>query len=73
MTARGRVVKGVIVLDSPAVLPEGAEVVIEVVDGKRDPREELREILLRHAGKGLNLPADLAERHDSCAHGKPRA
>jgi len=65
-------VNGVVVLDSSSSLPEGAEVVVHVVDGVSDEIAALREVLLRHAGKGTNLPPDLAENHDHYAHGKPK-
>ena len=75
MTYRGHVRNGRITLDDPARLPEGATVKVEVLerDGQSDrPSEALNALLLRHAGKGRGLPADLASRHDYYAHGKPR-
>ena len=77
MTYRGHVRNGRIALDDSARLPEGAEVKVEVVESGRDgrsgpPRDDLSDLLLRHAGKGRDLPPDLAARHDYYAHGKPR-
>ena len=34
--------------------------------------DDLSELLLRHAGKGRDLPSDLAANHDHYAHGKPK-
>jgi hypothetical protein len=34
--------------------------------------DDLTAILLLHAGKGQNLPSDLAANHDHYAHGKPK-
>ncbi len=72
MTARGRIVNGVVVLETTNALPEGAQVVVHVVDGATDEISVLKDILLKHAGKGVNLPPDLAEQHDHYAHGKPK-
>ena len=72
MTYRGHVKNGQITLDPPVELPEGAEVAVQLVEAAEDDRDELSEMLLRHAGKGRNLPPDLAEHHDHYAHGKPQ-
>jgi len=69
MTYRGHVKNGQITLDEPVALPEGSEVHVALVD---QADEDLNAILLRHAGKGRDLPSDLAENHDHYAHGKPR-
>ncbi|HRX83472.1 MAG TPA: hypothetical protein P5572_00470 [Phycisphaerae bacterium] len=72
MTFRGRIKNGQITLDEPARLPEGASVVVEVVSApEQGPNDDLADLLLRHAGKGVELPADLAAQHDRYAHGKP--
>jgi hypothetical protein len=70
MTYHGHIKNGQITLDEPVSLPEGAEVNVELV-GEADA--ELNAVLLRHAGRGQNLPADLAEHHDHYAHGKPKS
>lgn len=75
MTYRGHVRNGQIMLDEPIALPEGAELRIEVSTTPSTPNDEhetLKSLLLRHAGKGRDLPADLAANHDHYAHGKPR-
>ena len=72
MTYRGHVKDGQILLDDPVSLPEGVEVQIAVCDAPTEG-EGLNEILLRHAGKGRDLPEDLASNHDHYAHGKPKS
>ncbi len=72
MTVHGRVKNGVVVVDNPALLPEGAEVMVEVSTPAPEGTGDASSILLRHAGKGVGLPSDLAEHHDHYAHGKPR-
>jgi hypothetical protein len=72
MTARGHVKNGQILLDDPMPLPEGAEVVIAIVEPAPKNDDGLSAVLLRHAGLGQNLPPDLAEEHDFYAHGKPK-
>jgi hypothetical protein len=64
-------------MDDSARLPKGAEVKVEVVESGDNGRsraggEALRDLLMRHAGKGRGLPTDLAAHHDHYAHGKPR-
>jgi len=64
---------GVVVVEDPTVLPEGAEVIVEMTVQAQAVSGDVSAVLMRHAGKGINLPPDLAERHDHYAHGKPRA
>jgi hypothetical protein len=73
MTYKGHVKSGQIVLDEQVALPEGAAVNIEVVRVEGIAiSEDLGGLLLRHAGKGRDLPSDLAANHDHYAHGKPK-
>jgi hypothetical protein len=70
MEVHGHVKNGQVVIDSGGPLPEGARVRIRV-----EPTGEpttLAEKLLRWAGKGVDLPADLAENHDHYLHGQPK-
>ncbi|MEX2169374.1 MAG: hypothetical protein WD851_08685 [Pirellulales bacterium] len=69
MTYRGHVKNGQITLVDTVDLPEGIEVQVELID--RDAND-LNAILLRHAGKGRDLPSDLAANHDYYVHGKPQ-
>ena len=71
MKYRGHVKNGQITLDEPAQIPEGAEVMVAVVERANSNGDDLTEVLLRHAGQGRGLPTDLAEHHDHYAHGKP--
>jgi hypothetical protein len=73
MTYRGHIIDGRIALDEAVILPEGAEVQVQViVPVSSNGSEELASLLLRHAGKGNGLPTDLAEHHDHYAHGRPK-
>jgi hypothetical protein len=78
MVYRGRVKKGVVVLDEPTALPEGAEVRVEpVADEKGEPLLDengltLGQKLLKHAGKAIGLPPDLAMNHDHYLYGTPK-
>jgi hypothetical protein len=78
MVYRGHVEKGVVVLDDPVTLPEGLEVKIEpspdsqMVSAIDENGETLGQKLLRHAGKAVGLPPDLAENHDHYLYGTPR-
>lgn len=72
MTYRGHVKNGQITLGEPVRFPEGAEVVVALVEKPTTDGEDLNAVLLRHAGRGENLPRDLADQHDHYAHGKPK-
>ena len=72
MTYRGHIKNGQIMLDEPAQFPEGAEVIVALVEKPATKDHDLTAVLLRHAGQGRNLPIDLAEHHDHYAHGKPK-
>jgi len=75
MTYYGHVKNGEIALGTPIPLPEGAEIRVEIIlsnhNGPSSRSDTLKDLLLRHAGKGNDLPSDLASRHDFYAHGKP--
>lgn len=66
MTYRGHVKSGQIILDEQVALPEGSEVQVELVEERPI---SLIELLLKHAGKGGDMPADLAANHDHYIHG----
>ena len=70
MTYRGHVKKGVVVLDEPVKLPEGAAVRVELAapDDERTLAERLKDVI----GIVKGLPSDLARNHDHYAHGKPK-
>lgn len=70
--------KGVVVLDDAATLPDGVEVRIELPNGGGvepsldENGETLGQKLLKHAGKAVGLPPDLAVNHDHYLYGTSR-
>ena len=72
MTYKGKVTNGVVVLDDPKALPEGTVVAVEPMGDPGVDGESLPAMLLRHAGKGKDLPSDLARNHDHYVHGRRR-
>ena len=71
MTYKGHVQNGVVVLDEPVSLPEGAEVRVEPLE-KEDGFRALREGLLKLAGTVKGMPPDMARNHDHYLHGAPK-
>ena len=68
MTYRGYVKKGVIVLDPPAQLPEGAEVEVcasEQISAEATWAEVFRNVI----GQAEGLPADSSVNHDHYLYG----
>ncbi len=68
MTYRGHVKKGVIVLDAPAQLPEGAEVEVrtsEQASADATWAEVFRDVI----GQAEGLPADSSVNHDHYLYG----
>jgi hypothetical protein len=65
----GHVQNGVVVLDNGASLPEGMAVRVEPL-GPSEQTKSLTDQLLTWAGKGVDLPPDLARRHDHYLHGQ---
>jgi hypothetical protein len=78
MVYRGHVEKGVVVLDDSVTLPEGLEVSIEPSGGGEESPlldengQTLGQKLMKHAGKAVGLPPDLAENHDHYVYGTPK-
>jgi hypothetical protein len=77
MVYRGHVKRGVVVLDDVVTLPEGSEVRVEVTAEEAAPLldangETLGQKLLKHAGKAVGLPPDLAVNHDHYLYGTPK-
>ena len=71
MVYRGRVKNGVIVLDPPASLPDGAEV--EVVPTQEEPGiPTLSERYKDITGIAEGLPADASRNHDHYLYGAPK-
>jgi hypothetical protein len=67
MTYRGRVQNGVIVLDDPGKLPDGAEVEVRPI-GQAGQTRTLYDRLKNVIGTAEGLPSDLAENHDHYLH-----
>lgn len=68
---KGTVIKGTIVLDADEGLPDGARVDVDV-KLLPQPVSPLGEMLLRHAGKAVDLPEGMATQHDHYLHGTPK-
>lgn len=78
MTYRGHVKNGVVVLDKPGALPDGAEVSVRALKAarrraarpKRAPTlyEQLRPFI----GVADDLPPDLSVNHDHYLYGAPK-
>jgi hypothetical protein len=78
MVYKGHVEKGVVVLDDPVMLPDGLEVKVEPSTGSKEEGmldeagQTLGQKLLKHAGKAVGLPPDLAANHDHYLYGTPK-
>jgi hypothetical protein len=73
MEIDGTVQNGVIVVDDPRRLPEGAKVKIRIESPREAAQEPtLRQRLLALAGTVDDLPPDMARCHDHYIHGAPR-
>ena len=75
MEVRGKVNGGVVVLDDPKALPDGAVVRIEPVAEQQTEEAEGRTVwgaLLEWSGCVKGLPPDLAEQHDHYLYGTPK-
>jgi hypothetical protein len=76
MSYRGRIKGGVVVLDDPADLPEGAEVRVDLVTpsvSQMDAVPTLYEQLKEFVGTVQGLPEDFAQQHDHYIHGRPKS
>lgn len=78
MVYRGHVKGGVVIVESPAVLPEGAEVRVEVVPADSEgplldeQGQTLGQKLMKYAGRATGLPEDAALNHDHYLYGTPK-
>jgi len=70
MTYRGHVENGVVVLDDPVELPEGAAVDINLSGEREIPT--LAERLKDVCGIVKTLPEDISEQHDHYLYGTPK-
>lgn len=76
MTCRGHVKNGVVVLDEPVSLPDGARVEVSILPFTQEPQiddssEAGKQRLLRFAGKFTGLPEDAATNLDRYLYGQP--
>lgn len=71
MSVTGTIKNGVVVLDQPGALPEGAQVEVVLREKQWEPTP-LGQRLLKLAGTVDDLPADMARNHDHYIHGAPR-
>ena len=71
MTYRGRVKNGVIVLNTPGALPEGAEVDVSPAPAD-DDGPTWAEVFKDVIGKAEGLPADSSINHDHYLYGAPK-
>ena len=71
MLLEGTMQNGTIVLDQPSSIPNGERVEVEVRPVAK-AASPLGAMLLRHAGKAVGLPADMADQHDHYLHGTPK-
>ena len=71
MTYRGRIQNGQIKLEEAPLLPEGAEVRVEII-ANDDARPTVWEKLNQIAGTAKGLPPDAAENHDHYLYGVPK-
>lgn len=77
MVYHGRVKNGIIVLDSGARLPEGAEVRVDVMSNGEKPKESASpdtvwDDLLNLAGTARDLPENFSRQHDHYIFGTPK-
>lgn len=72
MTVQGHVRNGVIVLDAPAALPEGAAVTVHVVPPEGEAQRSAKERpILKYSGILKGLPPDASRRIDEVLYGAP--
>ena len=78
MVYRGYIKGGVVVLESPNALPEGAEVRVEIVPAETEGPlldehgQTLGQKLMKYAGRAVGLPGDAALQHDHYLYGTPK-
>ena len=73
MTVHGHVRNGVIVLDTATTLPEGAAVVVSVVNTEPERSSPKDHTILKHSGTIKGLGPDASRRIDEELYGAPEA
>jgi len=71
MTYRGKIKNGVVVLNPPAVLPEGCEVEVALA-GEQALPPTWAEVFKDLIGKAEGLPSDSSLNHDHYLYGAPK-
>lgn len=78
MTYRGRMRNGVVVLDDPASIPDGAPVSVRPLKARRPAgalakrRRTVYERYKRFIGLAKGMPADFSINHDHYLYGTPK-
>jgi hypothetical protein len=74
MTIQGTIVNGAVILDQPALVPDGTrvEITLEEPAVKQGEGKRTLAALLKYAGCMPDLPADFAAQHDHYSHGTPK-
>jgi hypothetical protein len=77
MVYDGHIEGGVVVVDDPVILPDGAKVKVEILplageNSRDEAMPTLYEQLAPLVGAAKGLPSDLARNHDHYLHGQPR-
>jgi hypothetical protein len=78
MVYHGHVKGGIVVLEPPAVLPEGVEVRVEIIPSASEgplldeQGQTLGQKLMKYAGRAAGLPEDAAMNHDHYLYGTPK-
>lgn len=77
MTYKGRVKNGVVVLDKPAELPEGAEVSVRPIKGRRTKGKVSRPATVydrykQFIGVVKDMPSDMSVNLDHYLYGAPK-
>jgi hypothetical protein len=74
MTYKGHIKNGEVVLDEPVALPDGAEVIVDLVTVKPPaPPLPLAESLKDVIGKATGLPPDASSQKRHYLYGHPKA
>lgn len=78
MTHRGKIKNGVVVLDRPGILPEGAEVSVRALKGRAARRSgkarppSVYERYKKFVGAVKDLPADMSVNLEHYLYGAPK-
>ncbi|HEY8665931.1 MAG TPA: hypothetical protein VIL86_04655 [Tepidisphaeraceae bacterium] len=74
MTYRGKIEKGLLVIEEPIAFPEGTQVTVDIAP-VQEAMEQGVSLYQRYKsiiGIAPDLPDDMAKNHDHYAHGAPK-